>query len=137
MNIRSVILCDFAQVRNQLLTVVSGGVTRVASAVFPATFSLCVAVVLEVPADELAPTPRELRVSINDPTDAQKLAEATVGFIADQLPVMEPGEPHVAQFAFDFRQLLIARPGQIDVKISAGGQTTDLVSVWFVQVGEP
>ena len=50
--LKSLILCDFAQIRDGLLFVQSGGLTRLASPSFPAKFSCYVATLVWLPPTE-------------------------------------------------------------------------------------
>lgn len=60
MELTTALLCDFAQVRDGLMFVASGGVTRIHRHAVPAPLGLMVAVVVEVP---LADAAREHTVS--------------------------------------------------------------------------
>jgi hypothetical protein len=129
MDVRSLVLCDFAQVREGLMTIVSGGVTRVRPQVYPATFGLHIAVMLELSPDDFG-SPHECRVSVAVAETSSKLVEMVTSFV--QQPSAQPGEPMVIPLAINFSQVTIPEPGQYDVKVAVGA-TTELVSVWFVQ----
>jgi hypothetical protein len=131
MQVRSMLLCDFAQVREGLTTIVSGGVTRVRPPVYPATFGLHVAIVLELSPDDFG-QPHECRVSISSAESSVKLVEVQTNFVQQPHAAAQPGEPMVIPLAMNFASLPIAEPGQYDVKVAVGS-TTELVSVWFIQ----
>jgi hypothetical protein len=135
MDVRSLVLCDFAQVRDGLMTIVSGGVTRVRPQVYPATFGLHVAVMLELSPDDFG-QPHECRVSVAAAETSTKLVEMLTSFVQEPHPSAQPGEPMVIPLAIplaiNFSHVAILEPGQYDVKVAVGA-TTELVSVWFVQ----
>jgi hypothetical protein len=131
MDVRSLVLCDFAQVREGLMTIVSGGVTRVRPPVYPATFGLHIAVMLELSPDDFGQT-HECRVSVAVAETSLKLVEMVTNFVQQPHPSAQPGEPMVIPLAINFSQVAILEPGQYDVKVAVGA-TTELVSVWFIQ----
>ena len=51
--LKALILCDFAQTRENLLFVQSGGLTRLASSAFPARFSCYVGAIVYMPPNEV------------------------------------------------------------------------------------
>ena len=63
MNVGTALLCDFASVRDGLLFVVGGGVTRLWREEFPAPMGVCLALVFEVHQME-APHPHQIDVRI-------------------------------------------------------------------------
>jgi hypothetical protein len=135
MDVRSLVLCDFAQVREGLMTIVSGGVTRVRPQGYPATFGLHVAVMLELSPDDFG-QPHECRVSIAQAETSVKLVEMVTNFVQEPHVAAQPGEPMVIPLAINFSEVSIGEPGQYDVKVAVGA-TTELVSVWFVQPQVP
>ncbi len=131
MDVRSLVLCDFAQVRDGLMTIVSGGITRVRPQDYPAAFGLHVAVMLELSPDDFGQS-HECRVSVAVAETSIKLIEMVTNFVQEPHPSAQPGEPMVIPLAINFSQVTVPEPGQYDVKVAVGA-TTELVSVWFVQ----
>src|SRR5687768_552007 len=65
MDVTTALLCDFAQVREGLLFVSSGGVTDMWRESFPAPFGVCLALVIELDSIERQ-RPHQLEVFILD-----------------------------------------------------------------------
>ena len=67
MRIIAGVLCDYAEVREGLLTIVSAGITRLWRAELPAPMGVFLALQVEVEANE-RPFPHELEVAITGPS---------------------------------------------------------------------
>ena len=105
-------LCDFAQVRESLLTVASAGITRVWRPQYPAPMGLMLALVIEVAPAEAA-LPREIRIRVED-SDGKRLAESSGGFQVDVPPEgNDPGEVLMLPFAIDFRGVELPAAGPV------------------------
>ena len=70
MHLRAAHLCDYAEVREGLLTIVSAGVTRLWRADLPAPMAIFVALQIELDASE-RPLPHELHVVITSPSSVE------------------------------------------------------------------
>lgn len=117
--ITTMLLCDFAQVREGLLTVVSGGVTRVGMSRFPAPAPLYLAIVLYLPPDA---TDHEhaVRVLFKYPETAEKFAEANVSVsphVGEELRVEGISFP----VPLDLRGVVLPKPGLIDIQVEVDG----------------
>ncbi len=109
-------LCDFAQVRESLLTVASAGITRVWRPQYPAPMGLMLALVIEVAPAEAA-LPREIRIRVED-SDGKRLAESSGGFQVDVPPEgNDPGEVLMLPFAIDFRGVELPAAGRYQVVV--------------------
>lgn len=116
MKISAASICDFAQVRDGLLSVVSASITRVWRDQYPHQMGVMLAVILEVTPAE-AQMPREIRVRVED-ADGKRLAEASAGFqIGPPLPPLDPGEAMSVPFALDFRSVALPAAGRYQVVI--------------------
>ena len=90
MEIRVATICDFAQVREGLLSVISAGVTRLWRSQYPAPLGVMVALIFElVPGS--ASIPREVRFRVEN-ADGARLAEAVGAIQVDPSPGLDPGE---------------------------------------------
>ena len=74
MKLLTTLLCDYATVREGLLHVLGGGITRLWREDVPAPLNMSVAIVVELTQDE-ADLPHEVHVVVRDP-NRNKIAEA-------------------------------------------------------------
>lgn len=68
--IAAAIVCDFAQVREGLLTVVSGGITRLYREKLPSPAGIWLALMIDFPPTERA-FPHEVRIHVTAPSGAE------------------------------------------------------------------
>ena len=127
MEIRVATICDFAQVREGLLSVISAGVTRIWRSQYPAPLGVMLALIFEVgPSD--ARIPREVRFRVEN-ADGARLAEAAGAIQADPSPGHDPGEMLTLPLVVDFRDLQLPAAGRYQIVIepmSEGGLPTIL-----------
>lgn len=121
MQLSSALLCDFAQVRDGLLFVSSGGVTRLYRSDFPAPMGVCLALVMEAHPTE-ATRPHELQVIIQG-QDGERVAELTAGFqlSADSTAALETGENVQLPQALDLRPVGLTSSGPHTIEILIDG----------------
>lgn len=121
MQLSSALLCDFAQIREGLLFVSSGGVTRLYRSDFPAQMGVCLALVMEAHPTE-ATRPHELQVIVQG-QDGERLAELTGGFqlSADSTAALETGENVQLPQAVDLRLVGIPAAGPHTIEILIDG----------------
>lgn len=115
MRISSALLCDFATVREGLLTVVSAGISRLAPPSVPAPLSLFVALVIEVDAAQ-RPFPHEVRIDIDGP-DGESVGKVRAAFQAGRGD-FDPDEPMLLPIPVDLRPVMVARPGWHQVAVA-------------------
>lgn len=115
MLIRVATLCDFAQIREGLLSVASGGITRVWRPQYPARLGIMLALMIEITAVEAA-EPREIRVRIEN-EDGGRLAEASGGFQLQSPPDHDPGEMLNLPIVLDFRDVELPAAGRYQVVV--------------------
>ena len=118
MQVAAAILCDHASVREGLLIVVGGGITRLGRNTFPAPLNLGLALLLELHQVELA-RPHELEVLIQD-QDGGEVARIRGGFNVGEAD-LHLGESLLVPMAFDLRGVGISGPGPYAVEISVDG----------------
>jgi hypothetical protein len=128
--VTTALLCDFAQVRDRLLFVASGGITRVWRTQFPAPLGVHLALILELDQVELE-GPHELQVIVMG-QDGARLAELRGGFQANAGEA-ELGEMVQIPMAFDLRPVGVPGPGSYDVKIYIDGHHQHDLTLWCRQ----
>ena len=115
MEIRVATICDFAQVREGLLSVISAGVTRLWRSQYPAPLGVMVALIFElVPGS--ASIPREVRFRVEN-ADGARLAEAVGAIQVDPSPGLDPGEMLTLPLVVDFRDLQLPAAGRYQIVI--------------------
>lgn len=127
--ISSAIVCDFAQVRDNLLFVVAGGITRVYRPNLPAQLGLCLALIVEVPSDERGQV-HEIVAACKHSQTAEELFRIVGAAQAHDLGDLEPGESQFLPLAVDLRSVGAARYGSYDVHTSVDGQPGPLLTFY-------
>lgn len=134
----SLLICDHAQVRENLLMILSGGITRLHVAEVPAAVHFSVALVVEIPNDELE-QPHEVRMVVVDPETAGPLAEPFLAVLPPD-PVTAsrifPGEPILVPLTVAV-SLGIEHPGQFDVRATVDDGPSEIQSIWVVPSDSP
>jgi len=123
--ISSAILCDFAQVREGLLFVASGALTRIFRPSLPAPLGVMVGVVVELDFDEVGAT-HELVVAVKEAATAHQVGriQATLHAGASEL---EPGESLYVPIPVSLHGIELRSYGPHDVQVSVdGGVSTSL-----------
>lgn len=128
MNVSTALLCDFAIVREGLLHVISGGVTRLWRDQYPAALGCSLALVFEVHPMELG-RPHELEVRVLG-EDGAEIATVQGGFQTAPGPDTKAGESMVVPMAFDIRGAGLPGPGGYSIEISVDGTHHRTLSFW-------
>jgi len=115
-DISSAIVCDFAQVREGLLFVSSGGITRLRRPSLPAPLGVALAIVVEVPFDQVSATHGVLARVVHV-ASATELLRTEVGLQAND-PTVEPGESLYVPLVVSLHQLMIPELGAYDIVAS-------------------
>jgi len=119
MRLSSALLCDYAAVREGLLTTVSAGITRVSPPALPAPLGLFVALVIEVEPDQRA-LPHEIRMGVVGPD------HSVVGKIRGAFQVgsgdFEADEVSLIPVPFDLRPVPLAHAGWYSIDITVDAQ---------------
>ena len=109
-------ICDFAQVREGLLSVISAGINRLWRPQYPAPMGVMLALIVEVAPGE-AKIPREIRFRV-ETADGVRLAETSAGFqIGAPPPQTDPGEVMMVPFAVDFRAVQLPAAGRYQIVV--------------------
>lgn len=123
------LLCDFAQVRANLLTIVSAGITRLHRADLPGPANVCLAIVLELdPAD--IQRAHDLRLVIMGPDSEIGMIEGGIGVTAGA--DIEPGESLQVPVVFDLRGMPVHQYGSHSARLTVDGSITDTLEFWVV-----
>ncbi|MSO37919.1 MAG: hypothetical protein EXQ69_06670 [Acidimicrobiia bacterium] len=130
MDVTTAMLADFAQVREGLLFVASGGVTRCYRDTLPGPLGVMLATVLELDSVE-AERPHEVRVVIVDEDGGQ------IGEIAGEIQVGETqmmiGENLNLPITFDLRNMPVERYGSVEVRCYVDGEHRCTLPMWILQ----
>lgn len=133
-HVRSAILCDFAQVREGLLFVSSGGITRIAAPGIGAPVTFHVAGELEVSPIESGST-HEVTFKVTPVDAAETVWEATLGISTSSSPDgLFPGESLHVPFALPIGPFGITAFGPHDLKVSVDNSETELLTFYLLQM---
>lgn len=132
MQVAAALICDFASVREGLLFVVGGGITRVWRREFPAPLNVALALLLEAHPTE-ANRPHEVDVIVQS-EDGAAVAQLKGGFQISTNEGARAGEPALIPFVIDFRSVAVPKHGGYSVEILL--DSTHMRSLPF-QVAEP
>lgn len=128
MEISSALLCDFAQVREGLLFISSGGVTRLWRPELPAPLGVMLAAVVEIDVVE-ARVSHEIQVRIVD-EDGGEAASIHGGLEVGENVELNVGERLVMPIPFDVRNVALPRYGAYDVSIYVDDQHQRTLNFW-------
>jgi hypothetical protein len=130
MEITTAMLADFAQVREGLLFVSSGGVTRCYREELPAPLGVVLAVVLQLDRVEAERT-HDVEVRVVD-EDGGELAE-----ISGQIQLGEPqlllNESLNLPITFDLRNVPVERYGNVESRLYVAGELRTALGLWVLQ----
>jgi Family of unknown function (DUF6941) len=126
------IVCDFAQVREGLLFVSSGAITRVFRPSLPAALGVMLAMVVEVPADEHDQT-HEVRVAVRRNATAERIFEWVAGFQMANV-VAEPGESiYLPLVAAEMARAAVPAYGSYDIRMNVDGNEGPYLTAYVVE----
>lgn len=130
MEITTALLADFAQVREGLLFVSSGGITRCYREELPAPLGVFLAVVIQLDRVE-AERAQDVEVMVVD-EDGGDLAQ-----ISGQIQVGEPqlllNESLNLPITFDLRNVPVERYGNVEARLYVGGELRATLGLWVLQ----
>lgn len=133
MEITTAMLADFAQVREGLLFVSSGGITRCYREELPAPLGVFLAVVLQLDRVEAERT-HELEVILVD-EDGGELAR-----IAGEIQIGEPqlllNESLNLPITFDLRNIPVERFGNVEARFYVAGELRATLGLWVLQANQ-
>jgi hypothetical protein len=119
MRIIAGVLCDYAEVREGLMTIVSAGITRLWRAELPAPMAVFLALQVELEADE-RPYPHELEVTITGPS-GKDTGKVTGGFQVGPGGDFEADECAIVNVPLDLRMANVEELGWYALAISIDG----------------
>lgn len=115
--LNALILCDFAQVREGLLFVQSGGLTRLAAPSFPARFSCHVAAMVHL-APDVAVDAHKMVMKVKAADTATLVATVNVELRENPLPQgLAPGEGRQVPIVVPVHKVSFPGPGQYDLQV--------------------
>jgi hypothetical protein len=127
MKVSLAVVCDYAEVRENLLTLVSAGITRLRRDALPAPLAVFVALQLEVPAAE-RPFPHEVTARVTGPSGTE-LASISGGFQVASTSDFEADESGVVSLPFDLRMIQATEYGWHSVEITVDGANRQTLKV--------
>ena len=130
MEVTNAMLSDFAQVREGLLFVSSGGITRCYRDQLPAPLGVFLATVLELDRIE-AERVHELHVVVVD-EDGQQLAEIAGEIQLGQTQMMINENLNVP-IVFDLRNVPIERYGSVEIRLYIAREHRRTLPIWVLQ----
>lgn len=124
-------LCDFANVREGLLNIVSGGITRVGTRQdFPVQLESYIAMSVYVQPHRVDDE-HHGRVVLRYPETLEEIAR--IDFQFNVSAERNPGEGLFFPFALPLRGIVFPHPGQIDVSVTLNEQPVGLVTFWLAE----
>ena len=135
--LESLILCDFAQNRDGLLFVQSGGLTRLASPSFPAKFSCYVATLVWLPPTE-AVAAHEMVMKVKSAGTATLTATVKVALHQSAAPAgLQPGEGRQVPVVVPLAAVSFPAPGEYDLQVEVDEQFAGDISFRVAQRPAP
>ena len=123
-------LCDYANVREGLLNVTSGGITRIAvHHGFPAEIEAHLAMSVYVHPHRVGEA-HNGRVVLRYPDTAEDIARIDFEFNVDA--ERNPGEGLNLPFALPLRGVTFPHAGQVDISVSMDGAPAGLLTFWVI-----
>ncbi|MGH9209457.1 MAG: DUF6941 family protein [Acidimicrobiales bacterium] len=129
-SIQAGILCDFAQVREGLLFVASGCLTRMYRESLPGPLNVMLALVVEIPHDEVDAV-HELNIAVKQSSTASELGRVVTALQAGS-SVREPGESLWVPVVADLRSGVVPEYGAYDVTMSVDGTPGPYLTFYVV-----
>lgn len=131
-HVRSAILCDFAQVREGLLFVVSGGITRMVVPDAGSPLSFFVAGQVEFTAAE-AGSAHDFSFKVLSTASATTRWEAQVTITtSNENQALFPGEPTLVPFALHVGPFPVSELGPHDLRMSIAGSESELLTFYVL-----
>lgn len=115
--LNALILCDFAQIREGLLFVQSGGLTRLVTATFPAQFACHVAALVYLPPHE-AGEAHDMVIKAKSADTATLVATVKVSMHETPPPAgLAPGEGRQVPIVVPLSAVSFPSPGEYDLHV--------------------
>jgi hypothetical protein len=127
-DVTTALLCDHTQVREGLLFVLSGGITRVHRETFPAQLGISLALVVELDRLE-AEHPHQLQIIVVG-EDGEEVARVDAEVSVGNADVAKPGEALQMPFAVDLRGAVLPKAGAYELRIYLDGEHRRTLQFW-------
>lgn len=134
MDVPVALLCDFATVREGLLHLLGGGLTRLWRPELPAPLNVTLSLLVELEQDELD-VAHELVIDVRGPDD-DPVAEARAEFHAPSTDRLEDGEKLTSPVVVPLHAVTTSRFGPHTIKVSIDGVLANVVDFWVLHVDE-
>jgi len=128
----TLLLSDYAQVRDRLLFVSSGGISRVVQSTFPAHPRIHLALVVHLPVGTLGRVHR-VKIKLKYPDHAAVIGQVEININTDQIAGVNAGEGINIPQAIDLAPVAFAHPGQVDVQVSINDEPAGDLTFWLLQ----
>jgi Family of unknown function (DUF6941) len=120
--LKALVLCDFAQIREGLLFVQSGGLTRLVAPAFPAKFPCWVAALIYSPPDEAGAAHRVV-MRVKAASTATHVATINVALHETASPPgLALGEGRLVPIVVPLGGVAFPSPGEYDLQVDVDGQ---------------
>lgn len=128
----TLLLSDYAQVRDRLLFVSSGGISRVVQNSFPAHPRIHLALVVHLPVGTLGRSHRVL-IKLKYPDHVAVIGQIEININIDQIGGANPGEGINVPQALDLAPVVFPHPGQVDVQVAIDDEPAGDLTFWILQ----
>ena len=134
MRITSTLLCDAATVREGLLHVLGGGISRIWRPELPGPLGVALAIVvaMEREAEDVV---HRIDVKISD-HDLATVGSATATLAYNGGARMEPGEEHTIPLVLPLHEVTVNRYGRHDIGVAIDGSFAAGVVLWVLHPDE-
>lgn len=134
MRVTAALLCDHATVREGLLHVLGGCITRLWREQLPAGMGVALALVIEVTQEETA-VPHEIQIWVRD-RDGKQVAEVMGGFELTPGPRTERGENLLTPIAIPLQGVGLEQYGKHVVSLAVDAQIVHELEFWVLHPDE-
>jgi len=132
--LQALLLADHANIRENLISVLSAGITRAELSTYPGQFPAFLVVVVYAPADQIG-LAHEVDIRFKYPATAATIAEMKLQFPLGNASLLFPGEGQQIPFAIPIHAIPFSATGQVDVQVSLNGQHSGDLSFWLLPPG--
>jgi hypothetical protein len=133
--LKAAVICDAASVREGLLHLLGGGITRVWREDIPAALGVALALIVDLP-PEVMFDPHEVTVAFVRDDDDEQLSEIKGAFQVGQELRLEPGEHQLVPMVFDLHGAVIERYGAYTFHIAIDLLPATALRFWVLHPEE-
>lgn len=128
-DLTTLLLCDFANIREGMLNIISGGITRIGvTNGFPTGIDATIAMSVYVHPHRVGQV-HSGRLIMRYPDTIEEIARIEFQFEGDA--ELNPGEGLNFHFALPLQTIAAPRAGQIDISVTIDDSPAGLVSFWM------